>query len=436
MASTPINLVVGDNIITIVVTAQNGDTETYTITVTRAASSSSGRGGSPTQPNYSADVSGGQRLPVTINSARNNASVNISGQLGNSIMSGGHEIITMPSIAGISSYTLGIPVAYLSTPGGGTLTFRTGAGSITLPADMMAGIPGAEGKQAAITIGVGDKSSLPGEIRDAIGDRPLIELSITLDGEPANWNNPNAPVTISIPYEPTAEELANPESIVIWYIDGNGNAVCIPNGHYDPVTGTVTFTTTHFSRYAVVYKRVSFSDVPAGAWYAGAVRFIAARDITSGTGAGRFSPGAKLTRGEFIVMLMKAYGIAPDTNPTDNFSDAGRTWYTGYLAAAKRLGITSGMGGNMFMPGKEITRQEMFTLLCNTLRIIGQMPAGSSGRTLSDFNDAGQIAPWAKDSMAFVVQIGIAGGSGGRLNPTGVTTRAEMAQVLKNLLGK
>lgn len=116
----------------------------------------------------------------------------------------------MPSIAGVSSYTLGTPVAYLSTPGGGTLTFRTGAGSITLPADMMAGIPGAEGKQAAITIGVGDKSSLPGDIRDAIGDRPLIELSLTLDGEPANWNNPNAPVTISIPYEPTAEELANP----------------------------------------------------------------------------------------------------------------------------------------------------------------------------------------------------------------------------------
>ncbi len=135
-------------------------------------------------------------------------------------------------------------------------------------------------------------------------------------------------------------------------------------------------------------------------------------------------------------MLMKAYGIAPDTNPTDNFSDAGRTWYTGYLAAAKRLGITSGTGGNMFLPGKEITRQEMFTLLCNTLKIIGQMPAGSSRRTLSDFSDAGQIAPWAKDSMAFVVQTGIAGGSGGRLNPTGVTTRAEMAQVLKNLLGK
>lgn len=230
---------------------------------------------------------------------------------------------------------------------------------------MMAGVPGAEGKKAAITIGAGDKSDLPEEIRDAIGDRPLIEISLTLDGEPAQWNNPSAPVTISIPYEPTPEELANPESIVIWYIDGSGNAVCIPNGHYDPATGTVTFAVTHFSRYAVAYNRVSFSDVPAGAWYADAVSFIAARDITSGTGDGSFSPEAKLTRGQFMVMLMRAYGIAPDTNPEDNFSDAGNTYYTGYLAAVKRLSISAGVGDNLFAPEKEITRQEMFTL-CTT----------------------------------------------------------------------
>jgi len=30
----------------------------------------------------------------------------------------------------------------------------------------------------------------------------------------------------------------------------------------------------------------------------------------------------KLTRGQFIVMAMKAYGIEPDINPTDNFADA------------------------------------------------------------------------------------------------------------------
>jgi hypothetical protein len=32
-----------------------------------------------------------------------------------------------------------------------------------------------------------------------------------------------------------------------------------------------------------------------------------------------------VTRGQFIVMLMRAYGIEPDANPTGNFTDAGNT---------------------------------------------------------------------------------------------------------------
>ncbi|MGE5579697.1 MAG: S-layer homology domain-containing protein, partial [Bacillota bacterium] len=151
---------------------------------------------------------------------------------------------------------------------------------------------------------------------------------------------------------------------------------------------------------------------------------------------GNFSPDAKLTRGQFIVMLMKAYDIAPDTSPKDNFADAGDTYYTGYLAAAKRLGISAGVGNNMFAPEKEITRQEVFTLLYNALKVIGQLPEGGSGKTLSDFSDGGDIATWAKDAMTLLVETGAVGGSGGKLLPTATTTRAEMAQVLYNLLGK
>ncbi len=130
---------------------------------------------------------------------------------------------------------------------------------------------------------------------------------------------------------------------------------------------------------------------------------------------------------------MRAYGIAPDANPTDNFADAGSTYYTNYLAAAKRLGISNGVGNNMCAPGKEITRQEMFTLLYNALNVIGRLPEGN-GRLLSDFTDADGIAPWALEAMKRLVETGIVSGDGGKLNPTGTTTRAEMAQVLYNLL--
>ena len=272
------------------------------------------------------------------------------------------------------------------------------------------------------------------EEKAAIGDRPLIQLTLTLDGVRKEWNNPNAPVTVSIPYTPTAEELKNPEYIVIYYIDGSGKPVCIPNGHYDPATGIVTFTTTHFSYYAVGFNKLTFKDVAANAWYSKAVSFIAARGITSGTGVGKFSPDTKLTRGEFIVMLMRAYDIAPDTNPKDNFADAGDTYCTNYLAAAKRLGISSGAGNNMYAPSKEITRQEMFTMLYNTLKVLNSLPQGSSGKTLSNFTDADRIASCAKDAMKLLVETGTVSGSCGKLFPEDTTTRAEMAQVLYNML--
>lgn len=237
---------------------------------------------------------------------------------------------------------------------------------------------------------------------------------------------------------------------MVWYIDGSGNVFSIPNGHYDPATGTVTFTTTHFSDYAIGFRQVIFNDVPKDAWYARAVSFIAAREITSGTENGNFSPESRLTRGQFIVMLMRAYGIAPDTNLKDNFADAGNNWYTGYLATAKRLGISAGVGNNLFAPGKEITRQEMFTLLYNTLKVIGQLSdiqeravsavdeksVYNPVKTLSDFYDADEISPWAEDAMRLLVEKGFISGSGGKLLPQDTATRAQMAQMLYNLLSK
>ena len=79
----------------------------------------------------------------------------------------------------------------------------------------------------------------------------------------------------------------------------------------------------------------------------------------------------------------------------------------------------------------------MFTLLYNALKVIGQLPEGSSsGKTLADFSDADAIAPWAKEAMMLLVKYGIVGGSNGKPTPQGPTTRAEMSQVLYNLLGR
>lgn len=84
----------------------------------------------------------------------------------------------------------------------------------------------------------------------------------------------------------------------------------------------------------------------------------------------------------------------------------------------------------MFASKKQITRQEMFTLLNNALKVIGGLPDSNAGTQLSDFSDAGQIASWTKEAVKLLVETRTVGGSGGKLFPAGTTTRAEMAQVL------
>jgi hypothetical protein len=98
------------------------------------------------------------------------------------------------------------------------------------------------------------------------------------------------------------------------------------------------------------------------------------------------------------------------------------------------MGITAGTGNNQFEPGREIARQEMFTLLYNVLKILGQLPQSDSGSDLSGYSDASQINSWAKDAMTHLVKTAVIGGSAGKLSPQDMTTRAEMAQILYNIL--
>jgi hypothetical protein len=73
-----------------------------------------------------------------------------------------------------------------------------------MPSNMLATT---EGENARITISQGEPSGLPEDVKELIGNRPLIQLTLTMDGEQTEWNNPDAPVTVSVPYTPTTEEL-------------------------------------------------------------------------------------------------------------------------------------------------------------------------------------------------------------------------------------
>ena len=236
-------------------------------------------------------------------------------------------------------------------------------------------------------------------------------------------------VTIIIPYELKANESA--DSIVVYYVDNNGGLKVV-RGKYNAELKAVEIKLKHFSTYVIGYNKVDFKDVSTGQWYAQAIEFIAARGITSGIGNGKYGPGNIVTRGQFIKMLCDAYGIAP-VNGGDNFKDAGNTWYTPYLAAAKQAGISSGTGNNLFAPENVITRQEMFVLIYNTAKMLNELPVGQ-GKNLSDFKDVVKIDRWAVEAIEYFVKNGAVSGANGNIDPRGNADRAQMAQMFYNLL--
>lgn len=325
----------------------------------------------------------------------------------------------------------GTPFDAFASGTNATLQITSSIGTVTFSSDAVDTIGAAGSGDVFFGMGMADRSALTADQQASVGDRPVYSFSVTVGN--AAVSEFGSSVTVSLPYTLGADE--DPNAIVVYCLDASGSLQTMP-GAYDKATGTVTFETTHFSYYVIGYNKADFTDVDDAAWYSDAVTFLAARGITTGTTATTFSPDATLTRGQFVTLLLRAYGIGADTNPANNFSDAGNTYYTGYLAAAKELGISNGVGGNRFAPEQAITRQEMFTMLYNALKVLGKLPDGVSGKSLSDFTDSDHVAPWANEAMTVLVKAGTVSGSGGKVLPTALATRAEMAQVLYHLLAK
>lgn len=247
----------------------------------------------------------------------------------------------------------------LASGGVGALTISGPTGSVNFGADALKTIASAGSGDVTIIVAKTDSSTLSGAAQELAGSHPVFTFNVTSGGNAIFQFGGD--VTISVPYTLASGEDTN--AIVIYYITADGMPTLVQNALYGAATGAVIFTTTHFSTYTVGYNKLNFIDVSNTAWYEDAVTFLAARNITSGTTATTFSPDVTLTRGQFITLLLRAYGIEAETSATDNFSDAGNTYYTSYLAAAKSLGISNGVGNNKFAPEAAITRQEMFALL-------------------------------------------------------------------------
>ena len=168
-----------------------------------------------------------------------------------------------------------------------------------------------------------------------------------------------------------------------------------------------------------------FSDVPAGAWYEEAAAYCRENGLLQGTGNGQFSPEMEVTRAMLAAVLHRLAG-SPAVSGANGFSDVSAdAWYAGAVHWASLSGVMPGYGGGSFGPEDPVTREQLAAVFWRR--------AGSPAAEPANWTDGGEISPSAAAAADWAGAVKLmAGPGGGRFDPAGVLTRAQLAQVLAN----
>ena len=215
------------------------------------------------------------------------------------------------------------------------------------------------------------------------------------------------------------------ESLTV--LDSRGSEIALT----DQGDGKYTFTMP--SRKVTVQASFApvplpFEDVPPGAWYESAVRYVYTHGIMEGMSATTFVPGKSLTRAEAVQVLYNLEG-QPTVSESATFPDLVYQWYKPAIAWAESTGVVDGYEDGTFQPGQPVTRQEFAQMLYD-YAAYKDYDLTAEG-DLSAFPDGDSVQEWALSAMTWANGNALINGhDDGTLEPGGTTTRAQAASIL------
>lgn len=177
----------------------------------------------------------------------------------------------------------------------------------------------------------------------------------------------------------------------------------------------------------------SFADVLSGSWYEEAVQYVYEHGVFSGTGSTTFEPDGTMTRGMFVTVLGHMAGVNTDNYQGESpFSDVpAAQYYAPYVAWAAKHGITGGTGDGKFSPDALVTRQQMATFFVHYFEAFGVDYDTGANITTSPA-DLDRVADYARDPVLKLWRAGLLSGDGVNFNPEGTATRAQAAALCMN----
>lgn len=174
---------------------------------------------------------------------------------------------------------------------------------------------------------------------------------------------------------------------------------------------------------------INFGDIDSVEWAREAIEYLASENIVSGVEDGVFKPNDTVTREQFATMLVKAFNL---NGGNSDFTDLDNNhWAFDAVSAAYANGIISGISDTEFGTGRNITREDMATMLYRASQ--------KMGITLNDgdinFTDSEDISDYAFEAVKAMNNSGVISGySDGTFGPKDNATRAQAAQMLYMLI--
>ena len=175
-----------------------------------------------------------------------------------------------------------------------------------------------------------------------------------------------------------------------------------------------------------------FTDVTEGDdWFYDAVAYVYENGIMAGTSETTFEPGMLLDRAMAAQLFYNLEG-KPAVTGDSTFTDVtSGHWAVGAITWAAQNDIVAGIGGGLYDPDSNVTREQFAVMLYKYARFKGYDLTATGD--LTQFPDAGSISSWAETALSWANGQGLINGhDNGTIDPKGSTIRAQAASIMAN----
>ncbi len=178
-------------------------------------------------------------------------------------------------------------------------------------------------------------------------------------------------------------------------------------------------------------NEIVFADISDYSWAEESIIALTNKGVISKPEDKKFRPGDKITREEFVKMVVCLLNI--NTSGVEaEFSDVNKDhWAYDYIAIASKNGLVSGMADGSFGIGEYITREQMATI---SARILDKYGMTADLSVIEKFSDDNDISDYAKSAVNKMRYYNIINGVGDNMfAPQKNATRAETAKMIYGL---